>query len=61
MRPWLASLDPSDVTVVVCHGVTARVMRGLYAGLTEVETMALAEPQDRIFTLADGGIGEILV
>lgn len=61
VRPWLASLDPSGVTIAVCHGVTARVMRGLYAGMTQAETMALPEPQDRIFELTDGRIGEIPV
>lgn len=56
---WLADIDPAAVTVVFCHGVTARVMRGLYANLPRNETMSLAEPQDRIFRLAGGRIDEI--
>lgn len=58
---WLADVDMARPTLTVCHGVTARVIRGLYAGLSQEATMALPEPQDRIFKLADGGIEEILV
>lgn len=61
VRLWLADLDPDGVTIAVCHGVTARVIRGLYAGFSQDDTMALPEPQDRIFALMDGRIDEIPV
>jgi len=45
--------------LVFSHGVTSRVIRGLYAGWSEAETMAQKEPQDRIFRLAGGRVEEI--
>ncbi len=45
--------------VVVAHGTTGRVLRGLYAGLGEAETLALAEPQDAFFRLHGGAIERI--
>lgn len=60
---WLEGVTdraaPGVPTLVFCHGVVARVMRGLYGGLSQEETMSLPEPQDRIFKLADGRIDEI--
>jgi probable phosphoglycerate mutase len=58
---WLADVDETATTIVVCHGVTARVLRGVYAGLGQADVMTLSEPQDKIFALADGGIEEIAV
>ena len=62
---WLAdvagAVDAARPALAICHGVTARVVRGLYAGLSREETMRLPEPQDRIFKLADGRIEEIEV
>lgn len=57
---WLADVDTGGVAAVFCHGVTTRVIRGLYAGLPQAETMSLAEPQDRIFRLEAGRIDEIV-
>ncbi len=45
--------------VAVAHGATRRVLRGLYAGLGEAETLALAEPQDAFFRLHGGAIERI--
>jgi broad specificity phosphatase PhoE len=58
---WLRENETAGPTLVFCHGVTARVLRGLYGGLPQAEIMTLPEPQDRIFKLADGRIEEISV
>lgn len=58
---WLEDATPNETTLVFCHGVTARVLRGVYAGLDQATIMSLPEPQDRIFALADGGIRELSV
>ena len=56
---WLASLGPDRSLIVVCHGGAGRVVRGLYGGLTEAETLAQEEPQDAFHLLRDGLIGRI--
>lgn len=57
---WLSEHDEAETLIVVCHGGTSRVLRGLYAGLAPTEMMELPEPQDRIFQLSNGAIREIL-
>ena len=52
---WLAETSDADVLVVVCHGVTSRVLRGHYCGLARAETLDLDEPQDSLFRLSGGG------
>jgi probable phosphoglycerate mutase len=58
---WLAEQDEDEIKIVFCHGVIARVMRGLYADMPKDDLMQLPEPQDRIFKLSGGAIEEILV
>lgn len=53
---WLASLKDGERTVVFSHGVTSRVLRGLYAGLSRAEALALEVPQDAIYRLVSGTI-----
>lgn len=50
---------PAVPTIVVCHGVVTRVLRGLYAGLPRGEALRLPVPQDRFFRLAGGLIEEL--
>ena len=57
---FLADLGDAPV-IAVSHGVTTRVLRGLYAGLPRGEALRLAVPQDRIFRLAGGTLEEIAV
>ncbi len=56
---WLAGLDPERPLVTVTHGGTGRVVRGLYGGLSQAETLAQEEPQDAIHLLRGGQIGRI--
>jgi broad specificity phosphatase PhoE len=54
----LADFGP-DPVIAVSHGVVTRVLRGIYAGLPREEALRLPVPQDRIFLLTGGAIGEI--
>lgn len=61
LSAWLADLPPAGErrVVAVSHGVTGRVLRGLYAGLPTETVMAHDAPQDAIFQLADGQVRRI--
>ncbi len=59
-RPWMEEADAAERPVVAfSHGVTSRVLRGLYAGLPPEETVRLKEPQEVVFILAGGRIEEV--
>jgi broad specificity phosphatase PhoE len=59
---WLAdALAGPTPLIVVSHGVSGGVIRGLYAGLPRHETMSLDVPQDAFFRLAEGRIERIEV
>jgi len=51
---WYRELSREETTIVVCHGLTSRVFRGIYLGLSEQEIFELSEPQDGFFELRDG-------
>jgi probable phosphoglycerate mutase len=53
-RQWLDERNGEEKLIVVGHGLAGRVLRGLYAGLSQDEIMAAYEPQDSLFRLADG-------
>jgi broad specificity phosphatase PhoE len=55
---WLADLpaEPDRRVIAVSHGVTGRVLRGLYAGLGPQGMAALPAPQDAVFQLSAGEI-----
>jgi broad specificity phosphatase PhoE len=57
---WLGEPRRGAV-IAVCHGVTTRVLRGLYVGLPREAALRLEVPQDRIFRLAGGIIEDIAV
>ncbi len=58
---WLASLppEPERRIIAVSHGVSGRVLRGLYAGLPRDEAAQQDVPQDAVFLLQHGGVGRI--
>ncbi|CAN7470554.1 histidine phosphatase family protein [Phenylobacterium sp. LjRoot219] len=58
---WLAELPPEAERriIAVSHGVTGRVLRGVYAGLPIETVMTHDAPQDAVFQLADGEIRKI--
>jgi len=61
MTDWLKSLppEPERRVVAVSHGVTGRVLRGVYVGLSRDEAVAQEVPQDAVFRLVDGRIERI--
>ena len=62
-RAWLDSLpSESDRRIIaISHGVTTRVLRGVYAGLSREESLTQAVPQDAFFQLQGGQISRIEV
>ena len=58
---WLAELppEPERRVIAVSHGISGRVLRGLYAGLDRDHTAIQDVPQDAVFLLRDGGVGRI--
>ncbi len=57
---WLSDQDEEETVLCFCHGVTSRVIRGLYAKLDRETIMSLEEPQDRIFVLSEGHVREVI-
>ena len=58
---WLASLppEPQRKIVAVSHGVSGRVLRGLYAKLGRDQAGQQDVPQDAVYLLQHGGVGRI--
>lgn len=56
VAPWLRARAARTHLIVVCHGGTSRVIRGLYADLPPEETVVLTEAQDQIYRLTQGRI-----
>ena len=58
---WLADLppEPERRMIAVSHGVTGRVLRGLYAGLGRDLAGRQDVPQDAVFLLQHGAVGRI--
>ena len=60
LKSWLdEALADGRPRIAVSHGVSGRVLRGLYAGLDREVMLKLPSPQDVVFRLADGRIEEI--
>ena len=56
---FLDDATSADPLIVVTHGATGRVLRGLYGGLASDQILALDEPQDAIFRLCEGTVARI--
>lgn len=58
---WLASLppEPERRIVAVAHGISGRVLRGLYANLPRDEAGQQDVPQDAVFLLQNGRVGRL--
>ena len=58
---WLASLppEPERKIIAVSHGISGRVLRGLYAGLDRDASAQQDVPQDAVYLLQHGGVGRI--
>ncbi|THD77169.1 MAG: histidine phosphatase family protein [Phenylobacterium sp.] len=55
---WLADQppEPERRVIAVSHGVTGRILRGVYAGLSRQETLMQDVPQDAVFRLIQGQV-----
>ncbi len=58
---WLADLPPESEhrIIAVAHGISGRVLRGLYANLDRDEASLQDVPQDAVYLLEHGKIGRI--
>ncbi len=54
IRSFLDGVRLERPLVVVCHGQTSMVLRGIYLGMTPEESLRLDQPQDVFYRLADG-------
>ena len=53
VRQWLADAAGRDRMIAVSHGVTSRLLRGLYGGLETSEALSLEVSRDVVFRLHD--------
>ena len=51
---WYEDVELSQTTLVVCHAMTSRVMRGIYTALPHEEIVSLTKPHDGFFKLSHG-------
>lgn len=51
---WFDEVALSETNLVVSHGLTSRVFRGLYGGLPRDGVSRLAQPQEGFYKLEDG-------
>lgn len=49
----LETIQPLSKVIVVSHGLTGRILRGVYAGLSKEETLKLEVSQDVMFKLTN--------
>lgn len=56
IQAWLDTVGPDDNVIAISHGVTTRVLRGLYAGLPRARMLRLDVPQDALYRLDAGRI-----
>jgi probable phosphoglycerate mutase len=56
LSDWLVSLDPTRPTLVISHGITARVLRGILVGGEDWHGVPVAAdaPQGTVFHIRDG-------
>jgi len=49
---WLS--ETSSPTIAISHGLTSRLIRGVYLGISEREMLELPVPQNGLYRLSDG-------
>lgn len=54
LAAWLAERVAGEKLVVIGHGVSGRMLRGLYSGQDPAEALAGETPQDAVFSLRLG-------
>ncbi len=53
---WFENTPITQTTLIVCHGLTSRVLRGVYAGLSQRDVFEMCEPQEGFFELRNRAI-----
>jgi probable phosphoglycerate mutase len=56
LKSWLGSISTDDERIVISHGVSIALLRGLYLGLGRAETLSQQTPQGVVFALHDGTV-----
>lgn len=51
---WYADVSLAEINLVVCHGLTSRIFRGIFSDLSWYQVFELNEPQDGFFKLRNG-------
>ena len=60
LRQWLLEVEMRpECQVVVSHGLSGRILRGVYSRLPKDQTLRLDVSQDVVFVLADGQCSQI--
>ncbi|MGO9454579.1 MAG: histidine phosphatase family protein [Candidatus Binataceae bacterium] len=59
VRQWLSDTAARDRVIAVSHGVTSRILRGLYGGIEQPQALMLEVSRDVVFRLHDGSIDRI--
>lgn len=50
---WLHSIRDKEKVIVMSHGLTGRIIRGLYLGITKEQSLVLEVSQNTFFKLSD--------
>lgn len=56
---WLEEIQREPKVIAISHGLTGRILRGLYAGLRREDALKLAGSQDMFFKLSNNTITTI--
>ncbi|MFD2868944.1 histidine phosphatase family protein [Kurthia populi] len=56
VKAFLESVKDKEKLIVVAHGVTSRIIRGLYQNLDKDEALSLEVAHETFFKLADGDV-----
>ncbi len=59
VRQWLADTARRDRVIAVSHGVTSRLIRGLFGGIAVSDALTLEVSRDVVFRLHDGLVDRI--
>lgn len=59
VRAFFADTASHGRLIVIAHGVTGRLLRGIYLDLSKAEGLTLEAPQDAIFRLSGGSVDRI--
>jgi len=56
---WYNDVKFSGTTIVICHAMTSRVMRGMYMDVSQQAIVNLPKPHDGFFKLCNGKVSHV--